>query len=516
MLLGIGGLAAWLRLAGLGGKSLWMDEALSWRLQSFRLSLMIARTGEPTTVHPPLFFGLLHFWTATFGDGEFALRSLSATAGILAVFALYQLVRELFVLAGDQHGRGEFAGMLSALLLAVSSFQIHQSRQARGYSLALLLFCVSSICLLRALRLPERAGRWWTGYALSALACCYTHNLALFTVAAQGLFALMVPYCRRNTRRPGEPAAEDPISETPARARHSRRLCVAALFVVALGYAPWVPKLWAQSETLRTSWTKVRTAHDHAREVFTALLATTEHRPPASEAAAWGAVVVVAAALAFVAVRQSRIGLFVVLTGSLPVLLVIGYSCFSIRNIFHARYLAFAQPAWLIALACVAASFRDRVERLAVSALLVLWSVQAVYAVGQFSPPTEPAGMSSVRDFILKHCAADETVVAQTPFEFFKLKHALRNGPAPRLVAPTRDRRALRGAALLLDEELVTPADILHSSMAGLWLVTSESYQSDGETAVPLPTEWHRIEQRDFEQEYYWERPVRVTHFRRK
>ncbi len=493
-----------------------MDEALSWRLQSFPLSLMVARTGEPTTVHPPLYFGLLHFWTAAFGDGEFALRSLSATAGILAVFGVYRLVSELFALAGDESARGEFAGLLTALLLAVSSFQIQQARQARGYSLALLLFCVSSICLLRAIRLPEQAGRWWMGYALSALACCYTHNLALFTVAAQGLFTLLLPFCARNEGRPGGPVKETITGEAPEQARRSRRLSVAALLAVALGYSPWVPKLWAQSETLRTSWTKVRTVGDRAREVFTALLSTTEHQLPASDAAAWGAVAVVAGALAFTAVRRRRIGLFVVLTGLLPVLLVIGYSCFSIRNIFQARYLAFAQPAWLIALACVAAAFRDHIERLAVAALLVLWSVQAVHSVGQFSPPTEPAGMALVRDFILNHCAADETVVAQTPFEFFKLRHLLRNGPVPRLAAPTRDRRALRGAALLLDEELMTPADILQSSAAGLWLVTSESYQASSEIAVPLPTEWHRIEQRDFEQEYYWERPVRVTHFRRK
>jgi uncharacterized membrane protein len=515
LLIGICFLAAWPRFAGLGAKSLWMDEALSWRLQSLPISLMIARTGEPTTVHPPFFFGLLHFWTLAFGDSEFALRSLAATAGVLAVAGLYQLVRELVIVERADSARGEFAAILTAMLFAVSPFQIQQARQTRGYSLALLLFLVSAICMLRALRRPAQSKKWWAGYAISALACCYTHNLALFSVAAQGLFWLMLPLFQQRADPTDGPIEEMTLLDGRDHAGTSRWFAVAAFLAIIVGYAPWVPNLWAQSETLRTSWTTVRTWNGRAREVYTALLSITEVQIPVSDSAAWGILVVLVGAIAYVVFRFRTIGLFVVLTGVLPALLIICYSFFSIRNIFQARYLAFAQPVWLISLAFIAAAFRDRIERLGAATILVLWSTHAVYSLGQFSQPDALRETNSIRDFIISRRAPDEPIIALTPFEFFKLRYIFRDGPVPRLAAPTHDRHALRGAALLFDDELMTPDEITKSSTSGLWLVTSRSYLGSAETVVSFPPEW-QVEKKDFPQEYYWEHPVRVTHIRRK
>lgn len=59
---------------------MWVAETLSWRLQDFPLALMIERTGERSTVHPPVYFALLRAWTSCFGDTEVGLRSFSALA----------------------------------------------------------------------------------------------------------------------------------------------------------------------------------------------------------------------------------------------------------------------------------------------------------------------------------------------------------------------------------------------------------------------------------------------------
>ena len=92
-------IGAGLRFYALGAKGLWLDEALSWRLQQFPLSMMIERTGESTTVHPPLYFALLRGWRSCFGDSECALRSLSAVAGVLTLVGAWLLARELASLA---------------------------------------------------------------------------------------------------------------------------------------------------------------------------------------------------------------------------------------------------------------------------------------------------------------------------------------------------------------------------------------------------------------------------------
>ncbi len=87
LLLGIGLVAAGARLTGLDAKPLWLDETLSWRLQSLPLGLLLERTGSAATVHPPLYFVILHVWTPCFGDSHFALRLPSALFGVLSVLA---------------------------------------------------------------------------------------------------------------------------------------------------------------------------------------------------------------------------------------------------------------------------------------------------------------------------------------------------------------------------------------------------------------------------------------------
>jgi len=305
--------AAGLRFYGLGAKSLWLDEALSWRLQTFPIPMMIQRTGEPNTVHPPLYFILLHFWTGPFGDSEFALRSLSGVAGVLTVLGMFLLVRELTYFGApdsekDVSEAAVRAGLAASALAAFSAYQIHLSQQVRGYSLGMLLFVMSSVLLLRALHAGKRRrGRWlWASYALLALAFCYTHSLALFSVAAQGVFVLFylwragsrgirhavapvvtVPDVSKPT---GSPAMAGSAESTPTPRMSSRwqgPVLAGALLVV--GYLPWVPNLLSQSEAVRTSWqSRPFQIQDYVDQIHTAILLTSADRSPQSESLAWG------------------------------------------------------------------------------------------------------------------------------------------------------------------------------------------------------------------------------------
>ncbi len=65
-----------LRFFNLSSESLWLDEGLSIRLASMTLA-EINSIGLQTDHNPPLYLYLLHFWINLFGNGEFAVRSLS-------------------------------------------------------------------------------------------------------------------------------------------------------------------------------------------------------------------------------------------------------------------------------------------------------------------------------------------------------------------------------------------------------------------------------------------------------
>jgi mannosyltransferase len=80
-----------LRLQTASTRSIWFDEAWSWRMSRFPLAELIERTAAD--VHPPLYYLLLKAWTALFGDSPLAMRSMSALFGVLTILAAYDLVR---------------------------------------------------------------------------------------------------------------------------------------------------------------------------------------------------------------------------------------------------------------------------------------------------------------------------------------------------------------------------------------------------------------------------------------
>jgi outer membrane biosynthesis protein TonB len=93
--------------------------------------------------HPPLYYALLHGWMRLVGDSEFAVRTLSALFGTLTVPVIYRLARRI---------AGKTAGLLAALILAVSPFHVRFAQEARMYTLlaleaALALYAVAIISL---------------------------------------------------------------------------------------------------------------------------------------------------------------------------------------------------------------------------------------------------------------------------------------------------------------------------------------------------------------------------------
>jgi len=221
-----------LRLADLGGESLWLDEGVAIRMASLPLQGTIAATAAD--VHPPLFRSLLHVWVSLVGRSERSARLLSALMGVISVFLVARIGTRLM---------GASGGLFAAALLALSPIAIRYSQDATSYALYMCVALTSYFFFLRWLDRRRLADG--IGYALATGAVLYVHNTAWFTWAAQWItFFLVLP---RAPRPRGELVL--------------RWLFLQAA-VLAL-YAPWIPvflhqlgqvgnDFWIPKPTLRT------------------------------------------------------------------------------------------------------------------------------------------------------------------------------------------------------------------------------------------------------------------------
>ena len=173
-------LALAIRLAWLGSKSLWVDEADSFYFASLTFSDILSRLCDP---HPPGYYALLRVFLS-FGQSEFWMRLPSAIAGALAVPLLYALGRELDA-AFDAPWLDWRAAVLASLLLAVAPLHVWYSQEARMYALVTVLG-LCSVCL--ASRFARRKHRGDAlGYALVASAALYTDQSAVLPLLLANL-----------------------------------------------------------------------------------------------------------------------------------------------------------------------------------------------------------------------------------------------------------------------------------------------------------------------------------------
>lgn len=183
MALAIVAVAGGLRFYGLGQESVWLDEAFTWVFVTEQYTTIELLTTLPLEdVHPPLYYLIMHGWTAIAGSSEVALRVPSALFGVAVVGLTYVVGAKIF---------DEWAGVVAAAVVCVSTFHLYYSQEARMYSL-LVLLTLASYYFFVDLAEGEAHGRWTVlGYVLVSVLLLYTHVYGLFVVLAQS--AYLVP-----------------------------------------------------------------------------------------------------------------------------------------------------------------------------------------------------------------------------------------------------------------------------------------------------------------------------------
>jgi len=496
VLLGILAVAAWLRVHGLGAKSLWYNESDSACFLEFRAEEIVSRCGEPRAVHPPVYFLALKAWEALWGDSDSALRSLAAVCGVVTVAGVYLLARDLALWPGD--GRPPWpldVALLAAALVALSPLQIHLSRQVRGYSMATMLLAWGGWFLVRALRGGSHAGLFLAAAVTVDLAACCTHHVATLPVIAQGVFAFAFLWAHRHAR--GVPVCQ--------------ALVAAAFF--AVGYlAVGLPHLVRQSQTIRYDFDDPATWRGAAEHVTLTLVATAHTEMPPDLGSPWVAPLALAIIVGL-AWRAGWGGRYVVVGGVMPVLLQAVFSLTSNRTLLAPRYLAFAQMFWLVSFAAVVGRARHGAAR----ALLAVWAVGlSVYACAAAWPiigPSAQPGMRAAVAFVLSRRAPGELVVASSADTGCGLRHYARSQIRPLILVDEPGREKQRGSEHLKDEYLVTPAALVARRPPGIWVLSGRSYFHDAVIFTP-PYDWLLTESRVFDQDYYAEGSITVAHYK--
>lgn len=162
-------LGAALRFHDLGAENYSFDEVI-----------MVPRAGGAQGGVRSVFVLLAHFWIQVFGTTEAATRSLSALVGIASIPVMYIVGRELF---------GRKVGLLSALLMTISEFQIFYSQDLRYYPLFVLMTLFSFLFYIRALK--SRRLSYFALYVLASILLYYTHLHGVFVFVAQILYFLL-------------------------------------------------------------------------------------------------------------------------------------------------------------------------------------------------------------------------------------------------------------------------------------------------------------------------------------
>lgn len=169
-----------LRFFNAGAQEIWGDEGAKLEVVTQGLSWLFNPAAE---VHPRAFHSLLYIWYSIFGFNAFGLKTLPALLGVLVVAVNYAVARKLT--------RSQPIALGTALITAVSPFQVWYSQDLTQYTLLMALVGLSQLALLHAQAQPGRIGRWAL-VTLSSALVVHTHYYGLFALLAQGLALLLL------------------------------------------------------------------------------------------------------------------------------------------------------------------------------------------------------------------------------------------------------------------------------------------------------------------------------------
>jgi 4-amino-4-deoxy-L-arabinose transferase-like glycosyltransferase len=400
-------LAAGLRFADLGRRSLWFDEAVTWKYAEKPLARLWGAEAAAES-NPPFFYTLEHVCVRLFGDSETALRSLPALFGLATICLVGALGRAAF---------DDRVGVLAAALLALSGVHILYSQNARAYTLLTAAGTLAALGVVKLLEQEtphaapagERPSAWraataWAAYVGGAILALWAHNVGvLLPVLAT---AAVVPFwwgrLGRSPRLAGEWVAAN---------------------AVALGaWVWWLPIEFHQAASgIQTiDWMPEPSFH---RVLSTLRYAYGQPYAPLQPAAD-GVLALLALWGAWRWRHRAGAAVVLVLAAGVPAAtLAVSFW----RPVFIERVLTWGAPMFTLLLAAGALALPRPGRRVAVPALLVL------FAVGAWKHHREPAPepWREVVDYVRERAQPGDAVLLLPSYTDVAYRYYARRAPHP-------------------------------------------------------------------------------------
>jgi mannosyltransferase len=426
------------------------------------------------------------------------LRALSIIFGVLTVWAGYSLVKKAF--------KNENLALLAALFLAINPFQIQYALEARMYTMGTFLALFSSYLLLKALE--SRTKKAWLFYGISAAAMLYTHYYLMFSVLAQGLYALYVIFKRGEWK-------------IAFKNNQLVNLLMAAVFGVIL-YSPWLPAFMEQLSRVQGGyWIPPMDRWSIPGTIWKIAMGGQGINHPTLVIAT-----IISLILLWFFIRRFRESerWLMVLGLVLPFLAAVGLS---LKNdIYLDRYFVFASLYFSIIVAGALFSINKvSVKRFLSTAFVLLslyvfwanWNVLDVKDAG--SSIVKKPGMAAAGTYLNERVSKNDKIYVGSSFVFFTYKYYNQTGVTPKLISgsPLHDIPHFAGTAILTEQDLVLNDDIFnaanYNSNEIIWLLWTTGF---GGSKPNVPGNWSGISEKSWADTPGFKGDIYVTQYRVK
>ena len=481
MLCGIMAFGLLLRLYGLERRSLWFDEAFSWRLIQFPFFEMLCRAECDN--HPPFYFAVLQGWAMAFGDSAPALRSLSVILGVATIPGTYLFAAKAFpsrhmATCSVAMEPARRTGLIAVLLVATSGLQVRYSWEVRMYALATALSVFSSWALVCALRPGGRRG-WWCVYGTLAVLLTYTHYYGVFTLAMHGAF-LSVHFL-----------GEARWSVVGIFRTKGVRSAAVTGWVACMAWLPWLPVFLQQKAHIREEgWASSVDVWVIAKLLYQMVIVPEEvPNPPRSwqlvALAVWSGIVGLLCCIA-----RSREWLVLSLSAG-PIMLCWLTSLCDVC-VCSLRYCVMAHLFILIGLAFLIERISMRGARpIAVVVLLGIF-IAADADFFESMGLERKAGPRGAAAVLSQQRQPGEPVIDSMPFFLFSLVYYSRKREGVFLYTDGNRMPSYYGTAAMKAEDLITPEGMRGLRYRRVWVVNMAGGRL-GIQSVPAPAEWREL-----------------------
>jgi mannosyltransferase len=436
-----------LRIVLLGAKGLWLDETVSIWLANQNVADMLQWVAK-IDPHPPLYYLLLHPWILLNGDDPYNARLLSALFSTATIPIIYLIGKRL---------AGVMVGMVAAVFLALSPFNIYFAQEARMYALLAFTAAVAIYALVwlltdaRAVRpigsqlreyvhawrtlgplAPENAGdfsyadkarrpppwrawigrhRWspiqtvatdlaWITFVVFSAAALLTHSTAIFFLLAANLFVLGLFLVRKR-----KPAGAPPALQAPSPANWMK-----AQIGIFLLWSPWLIAFVQQARRVdQEFWIPPPTAASIA-QTFRSLLNTPAPGQPFQVTMTWFLVALLCLGLVYFRKKPSIFFLLATLF-AVPFL---GELLVSIRRpIFFEHTLIWTTIPLLLLLAAGIAQLRFRLLMILVVGII---ATNYLFAAGDYYRFYQKEDWSTAAGYVANFVEKDDLVLFNSNF----------------------------------------------------------------------------------------------------